>query len=91
MKIGFVGLGIMGHPMALNLIKGGHQLYVYGKRTLPCPGQGSRRHRLRHAEIDRRAVGDRHNHGARHPRRRTCCSGPMASPPASRPAKSSST
>jgi 2-hydroxy-3-oxopropionate reductase len=37
MKIGFVGLGIMGHPMALNLIKGGHQLYVYGKRTCPAP------------------------------------------------------
>ena len=37
MKIGFVGLGIMGHPMALNLIKGGHQLYVYSKRTLPAP------------------------------------------------------
>jgi len=35
MKIGFVGLGIMGHPMALNLIKGGHELYVYGKRRLP--------------------------------------------------------
>jgi 2-hydroxy-3-oxopropionate reductase len=35
MKVGFVGLGIMGHPMALNLAKGGHQLYVYGKRTCP--------------------------------------------------------
>ncbi|HYM72940.1 MAG TPA: 2-hydroxy-3-oxopropionate reductase [Stellaceae bacterium] len=35
MKVGFVGLGIMGHPMALNLIKGGHQLFVYGKRTCP--------------------------------------------------------
>ena len=35
MKVGFVGLGIMGHPMALNLIKGGHQLFVYGKRRLP--------------------------------------------------------
>ncbi len=34
MKIGFVGLGIMGHPMALNLIKGGHELFVYGKRRL---------------------------------------------------------
>jgi len=32
MKIGFIGLGIMGHPMALNLIKGGHELFVYGKR-----------------------------------------------------------
>jgi 2-hydroxy-3-oxopropionate reductase len=36
MKIGFVGLGIMGHPMALNLIKGGHELFVYGKRTVPA-------------------------------------------------------
>ncbi|MDQ5959582.1 MAG: binding domain of 6-phosphogluconate dehydrogenase, partial [Pseudomonadota bacterium] len=24
MKIGFLGLGIMGRPMALNLLKGGH-------------------------------------------------------------------
>src|SRR5271154_3220842 len=37
MKVGFVGLGIMGHPMAINLINGGHQLFVYGKRTLPAP------------------------------------------------------
>src|SRR5438067_13082098 len=36
MKIGFVGLGIMGHPMALNLIKGGHELFVYGRRRLPA-------------------------------------------------------
>ena len=36
MKIGFVGLGIMGHPMALNLIKGGHELFVYAKRRLPA-------------------------------------------------------
>jgi 2-hydroxy-3-oxopropionate reductase len=36
MKIGFVGLGIMGHPMALNLKKGGHDLFVYGKRTVPA-------------------------------------------------------
>ncbi|HEX2274158.1 MAG TPA: 2-hydroxy-3-oxopropionate reductase [Acidimicrobiales bacterium] len=28
-KIGFVGLGIMGKPMAKNLIKAGHQLVVY--------------------------------------------------------------
>src|SRR5260370_52063 len=36
MKIGFVGLGIMGPPMAINLIKGGHELFVYGKRRLPA-------------------------------------------------------
>ena len=35
MKIGFVGLGIMGRPMALNLGKGGHELFVYGRRTVP--------------------------------------------------------
>jgi 2-hydroxy-3-oxopropionate reductase len=29
MKIGFVGLGIMGKPMSLNLIKAGHSLTVY--------------------------------------------------------------
>jgi 2-hydroxy-3-oxopropionate reductase len=30
MKIAFIGLGIMGKPMAKNLIKAGHELYVYG-------------------------------------------------------------
>ncbi len=28
-KLGFIGLGIMGAPMALHLIKAGHQLFVY--------------------------------------------------------------
>jgi 2-hydroxy-3-oxopropionate reductase len=28
-NIGFVGLGIMGKPMAANLIKGGHKLFLY--------------------------------------------------------------
>ena len=31
MKIGFIGLGIMGKPMAKNLIKAGHDLTVYNK------------------------------------------------------------
>ncbi|MBX6367539.1 MAG: 2-hydroxy-3-oxopropionate reductase [Rhodospirillales bacterium] len=35
MKVGFVGLGIMGRPMALHLADAGHQLFVYGKRTVP--------------------------------------------------------
>ena len=29
LKLGFIGLGIMGAPMALHLIKAGHQLFVY--------------------------------------------------------------
>ena len=28
MRIGFVGVGLMGHGMALNLLKGGHEVYV---------------------------------------------------------------
>ncbi|MGV2290146.1 2-hydroxy-3-oxopropionate reductase [Trinickia sp. YCB016] len=35
-KIGFIGLGIMGTPMALNLQKGGHQLFAYTRRTVPA-------------------------------------------------------
>jgi 2-hydroxy-3-oxopropionate reductase len=33
MKIGFIGLGIMGRPMALNLIKGGHAVTVWARRA----------------------------------------------------------
>jgi 2-hydroxy-3-oxopropionate reductase len=35
MKIGFVGLGIMGKPMAKNLLKAGFQLVVYDINTAP--------------------------------------------------------
>jgi 2-hydroxy-3-oxopropionate reductase len=33
MKVGFIGLGIMGRAMALNLIKGGHELTVWARRA----------------------------------------------------------
>ncbi len=33
MKIGFIGLGIMGRAMALNLLKGGHELTVWARRA----------------------------------------------------------
>ena len=29
MKVGFIGLGIMGKPMSKNLVKAGHDLVVY--------------------------------------------------------------
>ena len=29
MKLGFIGLGIMGKPMAKNLLKAGHEVVVY--------------------------------------------------------------
>lgn len=37
-KIGFIGLGIMGHPMAGHLQTGGHQLYLL-KHRKPLPGE----------------------------------------------------
>lgn len=33
MKLGFIGLGVMGRPMALNLMKHGHQMGVYARRA----------------------------------------------------------
>jgi 2-hydroxy-3-oxopropionate reductase len=36
-KIGFIGLGVMGTPMARNLIAGGHELYVHSKDGIPSP------------------------------------------------------
>ena len=32
MQLGFIGLGTMGRPMALNLMKGGHAMSVYARR-----------------------------------------------------------
>ncbi len=39
-KIGFIGLGIMGTPMAVNLQKGGHELFVYSRKPTPQPLAG---------------------------------------------------
>jgi 2-hydroxy-3-oxopropionate reductase len=35
MKLGFIGLGIMGAPMALHLVNAGHQLFVHTTGKLP--------------------------------------------------------
>src|SRR5687767_5596977 len=35
MKVGFIGLGIMGKPMALNLRKGGHELFAQTRSGVP--------------------------------------------------------
>ena len=32
MEVGFIGLGLMGRPMALNLIKAGHRIHVWSRR-----------------------------------------------------------
>ena len=36
MKVGFIGLGIMGTPMAGHLIKGGHELFLHSRREVPA-------------------------------------------------------
>ena len=35
MKVGFIGLGIMGKPMAINLAKGGHELFLHSRSGVP--------------------------------------------------------
>src|SRR3990172_1520482 len=34
-NVGFIGLGIMGKPMAANLIKGGHTLFLHSRSGVP--------------------------------------------------------
>ncbi len=41
LKLGFIGLGIMGAPMAGHLIKAGHQLFVHTIGKVPAPVAGS--------------------------------------------------
>src|SRR5207237_159434 len=36
MNVGFIGLGIMGRPMAANLAKGGHKLHAYDHKPVPA-------------------------------------------------------
>lgn len=46
MKIGFIGLGIMGKPMAINLLKAGYELTVYDINPEPMDalaGEGARK------------------------------------------------
>ncbi len=35
MEIGFIGLGIMGRPMAANLLRGGHALHLHSRSGVP--------------------------------------------------------
>ncbi len=36
MKLGFVGLGVMGRPMAANLMKGGHVVHLHSRHGVPA-------------------------------------------------------
>ena len=69
-NIGFIGLGIMGKPMALNLIKGGHTLFLHSRSGVPQGTHRRRRQGLRQREGSRAESRHHHHHGARHARRR---------------------
>jgi len=36
MRLGFIGLGVMGRPMALHLLRAGHELAVWARRPASC-------------------------------------------------------
>lgn len=66
MEIGFIGLGLMGRPMALNLAKAGHHLHLWARRAAalePFKDTGARTHAspaevARHAEVVLTCVAD---------------------------------
>lgn len=55
MKVGFIGLGIMGTPMADKLIAGGHQLYANTLNKVPPELVEKRGHRLCYSQAGGRA------------------------------------
>ncbi len=80
MKIGFIGLGIMGRPMALNLHAAQHSLLVHDRMPLTDDIKAVAEVRARRQD-GRGELRGRHRHGARHaPMWRPCCSPRAASP-----------
>ena len=51
-SIGFIGLGLMGQPMATNLIKAGHKLTVYNRTTAKAAGLAAAGARLASSPAD---------------------------------------
>ena len=66
MNVGFIGLGIMGKPMAANLIKGGHTLYLYSRSGVPQELTAAGGKSLRIGEGSGAESGHHHHHGAGH-------------------------
>ena len=65
MNIGFIGLGIMGAPMALHLANAGHALFVNAARTVPDGIKASSARLCPSAEQHRlyiRRIGHHHDH-----------------------------
>lgn len=49
LKIGFIGLGVMGRPMAGHLLSAGHSLYVFARGKVPAEIADSRATQCTHA------------------------------------------
>lgn len=43
MRVGFIGLGVMGRPMAQHVQRAGHQLFVWARRPVSADGLGATR------------------------------------------------
>jgi 2-hydroxy-3-oxopropionate reductase len=54
-RIGFIGLGTMGAPMAAHLVKGGHALFVHSSKPLPQDIAGGASSCASYAELARQA------------------------------------
>ena len=69
MKVAFIGLGIMGRPMAINLLKAGHSVFVHGRRPesmaplvqAGCNGCASMAEAAAQAEVTIIMVSDTHD------------------------------
>ena len=69
MKVAFIGLGIMGRPMAINLLKAGHSVFVHGRRPesmaplaqAGCNGCASIAEAAAQAEVTIIMVSDTHD------------------------------
>ena len=69
-NIGFIGLGIMGKPMAANLIKGGHTLFLHSRSGVPQELTAAGGNGVREREGSRAESRHHHHDGARHAGRR---------------------
>lgn len=67
MKVGLIGLGIMGKPMAKNLLKAGYDLTVSNRNKAAADEVGCRRRQGRHQRRDRRDLRRGADHGAQQP------------------------
>ena len=57
MKIGFIGMGIMGKPMAINLVKAGYDVTVSNRNMAKCDPVVCRELRCSHHHAPQRSSG----------------------------------